>query len=345
MVLDGNKLLHVCDVPGHVEYSAELTVMVPICDGALCVVDASKDSVPVAMSQQMKQIGKWNLDPVLFCNRLDTPFLVTKKSPQEIVDDMQQVVDAFNNIVTISSQCKPLNPEQGNVIFGSAANGWAFDIPTLATFYAKKLGLEVDKMCTRLWGEQYFNAATKKWSNVPSDGSVRGMVKLILDPINGLLTACEANDAAKVEKFMGNMGVTMTPADKKLQSLALFKRMMQLWMPAGPCIAGALMKHVADPKSAQAKRFEQYTSAPTTDACSTALKNCDTSGPLMFHIVKLAPQPSTAGRFFALGRVFSGALGADKGYLLEDDYVPPHARVEEETAPAAAEGEEEAAAE
>jgi len=58
-------------------------------------------------------------------------------------------------------------------------------------------------------------------------------------------------------------------------------------------------------------------------------------------IVKLTPQPSTAGRFFAMGRVFSGTLGADKGYLLEDDYVPPHARVEEETkAPEGAEGEE-----
>ena len=65
MVLQGSKLLSIIDIHGHTEYSAELSAMVPLADGCLMLVDASKDSIPGAASQQMKQIGKWNVEPVL----------------------------------------------------------------------------------------------------------------------------------------------------------------------------------------------------------------------------------------------------------------------------------------
>jgi len=345
LVLEGKQLLNIVDVPGHVEYSAEFSVMVPIADGALVMADASKDALPVATGQQMKQLGKWGVMPVLFCNRIDTSILVTKKDAQEIVDDITQIIEAFNLIAQTTHEGTPvlMDPIKGSVIFGSASSGWAFAIPTLAAFYAKKMGQEVDKMCSRLWGEQYFNPAKKSWSNLPSDGSVRGFVKLVLDPINSLLTSCEAGDLAKVEKVMKGLDVTMSITDKKLEGIPLFKRVMQLWMPAGTCIAKAVETFIPNPKAAQEKRFHLFTDAAVTDPCAVALKNCDAAGPLMFNCVKLTPQPSTVGRFFAIGRVYSGTLGADKGFLLEDDYIPPHARVVEEvTAPAEGEGEGEA---
>ena len=65
MVLQGSKLLSIIDNPGDSKYSAEFSAMVPLADGCLMLVDASKDSIPGAASQQMKQLGKWNVEPVL----------------------------------------------------------------------------------------------------------------------------------------------------------------------------------------------------------------------------------------------------------------------------------------
>merc|ERR1712107_488441 len=44
MVID-DSLFHILDTPGHVEYSAELTVACPICDGAIAVVDGGAGSL------------------------------------------------------------------------------------------------------------------------------------------------------------------------------------------------------------------------------------------------------------------------------------------------------------
>merc|ERR1719424_2318011 len=108
-----------------------------------------------------------------------------------------------------------------------------------------------------------------------------------------------------------------------------------------------MKQHGLDPVTAQARRFSFITMAPPTDPAAVAIKTTQITGDVAYNIVKMIPQPATPGRFFAMGRVFAGTLTADKGYLLEDDYVPPHAKIEEEAAPPPAEeeGEEEAAEE
>jgi elongation factor 2 len=45
--------------------------------------------------------------------------------------------------------------------------GWAFTLNKFSRIYAKKLGIEADKLRARLWGESYFNPASKKWQNSP----------------------------------------------------------------------------------------------------------------------------------------------------------------------------------
>ena len=40
--------------------------------------------------------------------------------------------------------------------------------------------------------------------------------------------------------------------------------------------------------------------------CHSAMKNCDVNGPLMMYISKMVPT-TDKGRFYAFGRVFSGA--------------------------------------
>ena len=46
---------------------------------------------------------------------------------------------------------------------------------------------------------------------------------------------------------------------------------------------------------------------PLDDEYATAIRNCDSKGPLMVYISKMIPAPDK-GRFFAFGRVFSGTI-------------------------------------
>merc|ERR1719238_1071147 len=104
--------------------------------------------------------------------------------------------------------------------------------------------------------------------------------------------------------------------------------MMQVWLPAGPCLANAFRKFVPDPQKAQEKRFSLLSTGPTSDPSAAAVKACSPKGPVLYQVTKMAPQPATPGRFYCIGRVFSGTLSSEKCFLLEDGYLPPRASTE-----------------
>merc|ERR1719230_436058 len=133
---------------------------------------------------------------------------------------------------------------------------------------------------------------------------------------------------------MTSLGVTLEKEDKDLEGNSLFHRVMSKWLPAGPCITEALEKHAPAPDKAQAKRAPILSAGPASDPSCGHIKSCSPTNPLLFQIVKMAPQPATPGRFYCLGRVFSGSMSSEKCFLLEDGYLPPHAVKEEEPAPA-----------
>jgi elongation factor 2 len=56
-----------------------------------------------------------------------------------------------------------LAPERGNVAFGSGKDCWAFTVTKFARIYSKKFGMEFEKLMPKLWGDNYFNPATKKF--------------------------------------------------------------------------------------------------------------------------------------------------------------------------------------
>lgn len=330
MMLTENLLANVVDSPGHVDFSAELNTSMPIIDGAVFIVNASEQGGGILSSnRQIKDLIAWNIEPILFCNKLDVSLLVMQKTADEIVDFLSSAVDNFNMCIDSGSAnaahtLTKAAPETGNVIFGSAAQGWAFNIPQLAAMYSKKFGYEVEKMAEKMWGEHYYDPKGKKWTSSATEGTVLGFVQFVLDPIMKVMSMCEAGEMAKLEKMMTAVNVSLTAADKSLTGKLLFKRCMQLWMPAGRCFAQAFQKFVPDPVAAQVKRFPVLACGPADDATTLAVKACDPKGPLIFQVVKLVPQPS--GRFHALGRVFSGTIAAEKYFLLDDDYLPPHAQ-------------------
>lgn len=47
---------------------------------------------------------------------------------------------------------------------GSALHGWGFTLFTFAKMYASKFKVNTEKMLDRLWGENYYNAKTGKYT-------------------------------------------------------------------------------------------------------------------------------------------------------------------------------------
>ena len=50
---------------------------------------------------------------------------------------------------------------QGTVSFSAGLHGWAFTLTTFAKMYAAKFGTDEAKMIQKLWGDNFFDPATK----------------------------------------------------------------------------------------------------------------------------------------------------------------------------------------
>jgi elongation factor 2 len=345
MVCEG-LLLNVVDTPGHAEFGAEFTVAMPLADTALVITDGSATGLAAQTSMQVKELNNNLVNPLLVCNRIDVSFLITQKETSDITDNLFYIVEMFN--ATLQQYPVPagtapqLDPAKGQVVFGSMCNGWAFTVPQMAKMYASKFGVDIDVMAERMYGEKYFNPKKKSFTKDSSEGNVRTFEQFVLNPIKAVADTCASGNIAKLEKMMTSLGVTLQKEDKELEGNALFHRVMSTWLPAGPCITEALEKHALAPNKAQEKRAPVISAGPASDPSCGHVKACNPKNPLLFQIVKMVPQPATPGRFYCIGRVFSGTMSADKCFLLEDGYLPPHAAAEAEPEPVvqAAEGEE-----
>lgn len=80
-----------------------------------------------------------------------------------------------------------VQPDEGNVAFGSGKECWAFTLTKFARIYGKKFNQDFKKMMKKLWGDNFFDAPGKKWTseNVDSNGKPlkRAFVQFIMDPI------------------------------------------------------------------------------------------------------------------------------------------------------------------
>jgi len=60
-------------------------------------------------------------------------------------------------------------PDKGTVSFSAGLHGWAFTLTTFAKMYAAKFGTDETKMMEKLWGDNFFDPATKKWTKKATD--------------------------------------------------------------------------------------------------------------------------------------------------------------------------------
>jgi elongation factor 2 len=177
--------------------------------------------------------------------------------------------------------------------------------------YAKKFGVDIEKMKQRLWGDNYFDAEGKKWitKGIAANGKplTRAFCKFILEPIGQVFTAAMADDLPKLDKFLKVIGIELKTEERALQSKKLLKCIMQKWLPADEALLEMMVLNLPSPATAQRYRVENLYTGPMDDVTATAFRTCDPKGPLLMYVSKMVPT-ADKGRFFAFGRVFAGTI-------------------------------------
>jgi len=322
-------LINLIDSPGHVDFSSEVTAALRVTDGALVVVDCV-EGVCVQTEVVLRQALTERVKPVLMVNKLDRAFLELKLDPEEAYQTFSRTIESANVIISTYNDellgDVQVFPDKGTVAFGSGKDCWGFTLTRFADMYSQKFGVEKEILMKKLWGDNFYNPDTKKWvkKNVTEDGTVlkRAFVQFILDPIYIMFESVMSGQNEKYEKMMKSLSITLKPEEKEFKEKALLKVIMKRWLPASDAILEMMVLHLPSPVVAQKYRVENLYEGPMDDPCATAIRNCDSNGPLMVYISKMLPT-SDKGRFFAFGRVFSGTVKAgQKVRILSSNYVP-----------------------
>lgn len=327
---NGNSfLINLIDSPGHVDFSSEVTAALRVTDGALVVVDCV-EGVCVQTETVLRQALTERIKPVLMVNKLDRVLLELQLDPEEAYQSFARTIETANVVIaTYNDELMgdvQVYPEKGTVAFGSGKDCWAFTLNKFADMYASKFGVQKERMIKKLWGDNYYNAESKKWVKkaYTDSGSLlrRAFVQFVLDPIYRLSESVMKGETAKYQKMMKSLNITLKSDEKELQGKNLLKILMKRWLPASDAILEMMVLHLPSPVVAQKYRVENLYEGPRDDPCANAIRNCDPNGPLMLYISKMVPT-SDKGRFYAFGRVFSGTVRTgQKVRIMGPSYVP-----------------------
>jgi elongation factor 2 len=309
--VDGSEfLINLIDSPGHVDFSSEVTAALRVTDGALVVVDCVS-GVCVQTETVLRQALTERIKPVLVINKVDRALLELQQSKEDLYQSFSRTVESVNVIISTYFD-KTLGdvqvyPEKGTVAFGSGLHGWAFTVRQFAVQYAKKFGIDRQKMLARLWGENYFNPKTKKWSTSAPDGVERSFNQFILDPIYKIFAAVNNNKREEINTLVEKLDVKLATDEKELEGKALLKVIMRKFLPAADAMLEMICIHLPSPVTAQKYRMETLYEGPQDDECAIGIRDCDPKAPLMLYVSKMVPT-SDKGRFYAFGRVYSGTV-------------------------------------
>jgi len=277
----------------------------------------------------LRQAISERVRPCLMVNKVDRALLELQLPPEDLYQAFNRAIESVNVVVaTYSDEAMgdlQVSPEGGTCAFGSGLHQWAFTLSKFAKIYSEKFGIEEDKMMSKLWGENYFDAKNKKWVKKPGpEGLQRCFVQFIMDPICKMFDAVMNDKKQKIGKMLKAVGVELKSEDMELVGKPLLKKIMQKWLPASDAVLEMIVVRLPSPVTAQKYRVATLYDGPLDDEASTAIRTCDTSptAPLMMYISKMVPA-SDRGRFYAFGRVYSGHIRTgQKVRIMGPNYQP-----------------------
>ncbi|KAI4243250.1 MAG: hypothetical protein L6R40_003618 [Gallowayella cf. fulva] len=312
--VSGNDfLINLIDSPGHVDFSSEVTAALRVTDGALVVVDCV-EGVCVQTETVLRQALGERIKPVCIVNKVDRALLELQVSKEDLYQSFSRTIESVNVVISTYFDKAlgdvQVQPYQGTVAFGSGLHGWGFTVRQFAVKYAKKFGVDRAKMMERLWGDNYFNPKTKKWTKIGEhDGQPleRAFNQFILDPIFKIFGAIMNFKKDEIPTLLTKLDIKLTAEEKELEGKQLLKTVMRKFLPAADALLEMMVIHLPSPVTAQKYRAETLYEGPPDDEACIGIRDCDPKAPLMLYVSKMVPT-SDKGRFYAFGRVFAGTV-------------------------------------
>nr|XP_039270876.1 translation elongation factor 2-like [Styela clava] len=326
---DNGFLINLIDSMGHFDLSSEVTAALRVTDGALVVVDCVS-GISVQTETVLRQAIVERVKPIVFMDKMDRALLELQLEKEALYQTFFGVIENINVIISTfggSRETEAIGdiqvfPNKGTVGFGSGLQGWAFSLKQFAEMYANKFETTSEKLMDKLWGDNFFDVKTKKWSNTKTDTNERAFCLYVLDPIYKAFDAIMNDKKEDIENVMKVTGVSLKGDDKDKTGEPLMKVFMRTWLPAGDTLLQMIAIHLPSPVTSQKYRMELLYEGPQDDEAAKGIKNCDPKGPLVMYISKMVPT-SDKSRFYAFGRVFSGTVATGQEVrIMGPNYVP-----------------------
>lgn len=326
----GNEfLINLIDSPGHVDFSSEVTAALRVTDGAMVVVDCI-EGVRVRTETVLRQALTERIKPIVIINKIDRALLELQVTKEDLFQSFLRTIESVNVVISTYHDAAlgdvQVYPERGTVAFGSGIQGWGFTLRQFATRYAKRFGVDKEKMMLKLWGDNFFNPATRKWTtkNTDADGKPmeRAFNMFILDPIFKIFDAAMNLKNEAIDTMLEKINVKLTSEERNEEGEALLKIIMRKFLPAGDSLLEMIVINLPSPATAQPYRVETLYEGPMNDESAIGIRDCDPKGPLVFYVSKMVPT-SDKGRFYAFGRVFSGTIRSGPEIRIQGpNYLP-----------------------
>ncbi|KAF8506552.1 eukaryotic translation elongation factor 2 [Russula emetica] len=305
----------------------EVTAALRVTDGALVVVDCV-EGVCVQTETVLRQALGERIKPVVIINKVDRALLELQVSKEDLYQSFLRTIESVNVIVSTYHVAAlgdvQVYPDKGTVAFGSGLHGWGFTLRQFASRYAKKFGVDKDKMMVKLWGDNFFNPVTKKWSTKSTDANgkplERAFNQFVLDPIFKIFESVMNFQKDKIGPILDKLDIKLAQNERELEGKALLKVIMRKFLPVGDSLLEMIVINLPSPATAQRYRVETLYEGPMDDESAIGIRDCDPKGPLVLYVSKMVPDK---GRFYAFGRVFSGTVRSGPKIRIQGpNYVP-----------------------
>ncbi|XP_076231146.1 elongation factor-like GTPase 1 isoform X1 [Calliopsis andreniformis] len=331
--------INLIDSPGHVDFASEVSTAVRLCDGAIIVVDVVEGVCPQTRGALSTSYAE-GLKPILVLNKIDRLITEMKLSPLDAYIHLTQVLEQVNavmgelfasdvmtreekeelkkeNVDSVSERNLAdwqsvledmddsglyFSPDQGNVLFSSATDGWGFGVKDFAKIFSTKLGFSEKVLLKTLWGDFYVNTKTKRIMKGAQEKARKPLfVQLILENLWMMYeTIITRKDKEKIVSIAEKLDIKLTTrdlrhTDPKVQLQAVCSQ----WLPLARACLDAICEKIPAPNSLTSEKVERllsgnfdFSTLPTeTQRLRETFLACDSSpnSPIVVFISKMFP--------------------------------------------------------